>query len=73
MPLTDLAVRNSKPKERPYKLTDGKGMFLHVLPNGSRYWRLKFYFEGKEKLMSLGVYGLKLIGIKQNGVFLPNA
>ena len=56
MPLTDLAVRNAKAKDRPYKVTDGKGMYLHVMPNGARYWRFKFYFQGKEKLMSLGVY-----------------
>ena len=55
MALTDLAVRNAKPKEKPYKITDGKGMFLFAHPNGSRYWRMKHYFAGKEKLLALGI------------------
>ena len=40
--LTDLKVRNAKPKERPYKLADGGGLYLLVMPNGARYWRLKY-------------------------------
>ena len=56
MPLTVFEVTNAKPKEKPYKLTDGDGMFLFVHPNGGRYWRFKYYFLGKEKLMALGVY-----------------
>ena len=56
MPLTDVAIRNAKPREKAYKLTDGNGMFLHVQPTGSRYWRMKYSFAGKEKLLALGVY-----------------
>jgi integrase len=56
MPLTDTAIRNAKPKDKPYKLADEKGLFLLVNPNGSRWWRLKFRIGGKEKLLSLGVY-----------------
>lgn len=62
MPLTDTAIRNSKPGDKPFKLADEKGLFLLVNPNGSRWWRLKFRVAGKEKLLSLGVYpdvGLK--------------
>jgi integrase len=56
MPLTDTGIKNSKPKEKLYKLADGKGMYLEVRPNGARYWRLKYRFAGKEKRISLGVY-----------------
>lgn len=56
MPLTDTAIRNAKPKDKPYKLTDGEGMFLLVQPNGGKYWRLKYRHTGKEKLLALGTY-----------------
>lgn len=54
--LSDAAVRNAKPKTKPYKLADGDGLFLLVMPTGSKYWRLRYYFSGKEKLLALGVY-----------------
>lgn len=54
--LSDAIVRNSKPKPKPYKLSDGDGLFLHVMPSGSKYWRLKYFFSGKEKLLALGVF-----------------
>ncbi len=56
MPLSDVKVRNAKPDSKPYKLTDGDGMYLHVTPEGGKYWRLKYRFVGKEKLLALGVY-----------------
>lgn len=56
MALNNVQAKNAKPKEKPYKLTDGDGMFLLVQPNGSKYWRLKYRFNGKEKLLSMGVY-----------------
>lgn len=56
MPLTATAAKEAKPKEKPYKLSDEKGMFLLVNPNGSKYWRLKYRFGGKEKTLALGVY-----------------
>lgn len=56
MPLTDTAIRNAKPGIKPTKLFDGGGLFLLITPAGQRYWRLKFRFAGKEKLLSLGVY-----------------
>jgi integrase len=56
MPLTDTAIRKAKPTEKAYKLADEKGLFLLVHPNGSKYWRLKYRFNGKEKLLALGVY-----------------
>ncbi|MFM0718034.1 tyrosine-type recombinase/integrase [Paraburkholderia strydomiana] len=55
-PLTELQVRKAKPGEQPYRLADGKGLYLQVMPNGARYWRMKYRFDGKEKLASFGVY-----------------
>jgi hypothetical protein len=49
-------IEAAKPRQSPYKLFDGGGLFLLVRPDGSRYWRLKYYVTGKEKLISLGVY-----------------
>jgi hypothetical protein len=70
MALTDTAVRNAKPglkpgKDKnekpipvdgPYKLFDERGLFLLVTPSGGKWWRLRYKFDGKEKLLSLGVY-----------------
>lgn len=56
MALTDVKVKTAKPKERPYKLADGGGMYLLINANGSKYWRMKYRFAGKEKMLSIGVY-----------------
>ncbi len=56
MALTDPKIRNAKAKEKPYKLTDGKGLFLLVNKKGVKYWRLKYRFLGVEKTLALGVY-----------------
>jgi len=56
MRLTDVKVRNAKPKGKQYKLFDGDGLFLQVMPNGSKYWRYKYRFDKKEKTFALGVY-----------------
>ncbi|NCA28945.1 MAG: DUF4102 domain-containing protein [Proteobacteria bacterium] len=56
MPLTDIKVKNAKPTDKQYKLTDGEGMYLLIHPNGGKYWRLKYKFAGKEKLLALGTY-----------------
>ena len=56
MNLTAVAIRNTKPGERAKKLFDGKGLFLLVRPNGAKYWRFRYRFGGKEKLLSFGVY-----------------
>ena len=50
MALSDVKVRSAKPEEKAYKLTDGDGMVLLVHPNGSKYWRLRYRFGGKEKV-----------------------
>jgi len=54
--LTHPVLRAAKPHEKPYKLGDGGGLYLLVNPNGALWWRLKYQFEGREKLLSLGVY-----------------
>ena len=56
MALTDVAVKAAKGKEKPYKLSDGAGMFLLVNRDSSRWWRLKYRYGGKEKLLALGTY-----------------
>jgi len=56
MKLTELKCRNSKAKEKAYKLFDGRGMFLEIRSNGAKYWRMKYRYLGKEKLLALGVY-----------------
>jgi hypothetical protein len=56
MKLNDMAVRKAKPEAKPYKMADGGGMYLEVMPNGSKYWRFKYRFGGKEKRLAFGVY-----------------
>ena len=56
MSLTDAAVRNAKPRNKPYKLSDGGGLFLWVQPSGGKWWRYKYRFVGKEKSLALGSY-----------------
>jgi len=60
--LTDPKCKNAKPKDKAYKLTDEKSLYLEVMPNGAKYWRMKYRFGGKEKRLAFGVYpetGLK--------------
>jgi len=54
--LTDIKIKSLKPKEKNYKVGDGKGLYILVHKNGSKYWRLKYRFNGKEKTYSIGVY-----------------
>ena len=56
MALTDTAIRNAKPAEKPQKLFDGGGLFLFVSKTGAKSWRLKYSFQGKEKLLTFGKY-----------------
>ncbi|MGO8718393.1 MAG: tyrosine-type recombinase/integrase [Acidobacteriaceae bacterium] len=56
MPLTNTAIRNTKPSNKPIRLFDERGLYLEVSPTGGKWWRLKFGFDGKEKRLSLGVY-----------------
>ena len=55
MPLSDPAIKKAKPADKPYKLTDEKG--LHLLINAvGKYWRMNYRFNGKQKTLALGVY-----------------
>lgn len=56
MPLSALAVENARPKTKPYKLTDGDGLHLLVQTGGSKLWRFRYVFAGKENMLSLGAY-----------------
>jgi integrase len=58
MPLTDSTIKNAKPREdgKPDKLADGLGLFLWVMGNGSKYWRMAYRFTGKQKTLACGVY-----------------
>jgi integrase len=56
MPLSDTAIRKAKPQAKPFKLADGGGLYLLVQPSGSKWWRYKYRFAGKEKLLALGSY-----------------
>ncbi len=50
MLLTQFAIKNAKPREKPYKLADGNGLYLLVSPNGSRLWRLRYRFSDKQNI-----------------------
>jgi len=54
--LTENSIRKAKILEKQYKIYDGAGMFLLIHPNGSKYWRMKYIFDGKSKLASFGVW-----------------
>ena len=58
MPLTDKAIKNAKPQAKPYKLQDGWGMYVLVQPTGSKLWRMKYRFAGRENVLSIGQYPL---------------
>lgn len=56
MPLTDLAIRNAKPRVKAYKLADGAGLYCEILPSGTKSFRLKYRIDGKEKRLVIGSY-----------------
>ena len=56
-PLTDIQLRNAKPTDKPYKLADGGGLYVEVMPSGAKYWRMKVrQANGKETRLSFGAY-----------------
>lgn len=55
-PLRDSTIKVAKPKDKPYKLADGQGLYLEVMPSGSKLWRLKYRHSDKEKRLALGAY-----------------
>ena len=56
MALSDIQIRNLKPKDKAYKVADGGGLYIHVAPTGSKLWRMRYRFDGKEQLLSFGAY-----------------
>jgi integrase len=56
MPLTEMKVRNAKPREKFYKLSDSGGLYIHVTDKGSKLWRFKYRYDGKQKLLAFGTY-----------------
>jgi integrase len=56
MALTDVAIKNAKYREKPYKLGDTGGLFLLVQPSGGKLWRLKYRVDGREKKLGIGIY-----------------
>ncbi|QSR23191.1 integrase arm-type DNA-binding domain-containing protein [Hyphomonas sp. KY3] len=56
MKLTDTRIRNLKKAEKPYKVADGGGLYLQVTATGSKLWRMRYRFDGKQKLLSFGAY-----------------
>ncbi|MEG3143531.1 tyrosine-type recombinase/integrase [Sphingomonas sp. RT2P30] len=56
MALTDTAIRNAKPKDKPYKVADSQGLYLLINPRGSKLWRVKYRMNGSERKLALGAY-----------------
>jgi hypothetical protein len=54
--LTETAVRNAKSREKPYKLSDEKGLYVQVNPNGSKLWHLKYRFADRESRLAFGPF-----------------
>lgn len=56
MSLTNTQIKNALPREKNYRLLDQKGLFLLIKPNGRKYWRFRYWFNGKERVIALGIY-----------------
>ncbi|WP_229238523.1 phage integrase central domain-containing protein [Dyadobacter sp. Leaf189] len=54
--LSNLTCQSAKPKTKPYKISDGEGLYLEVTPHGTKFWRLKYRLHGKERRISIGAY-----------------
>ncbi len=56
MALTDTAIRNAKPADKPYKVADSQGLYLLVNPRGSKLWRIQYHMNGVERKLALWAY-----------------
>ncbi len=56
MALTELAIKHLKPKSTVYRIADSGGLCLEVSPSGSKLWRWRYYYQGKEQMLALGKY-----------------
>ncbi len=54
--LTELKIKNAKPKDKPYKLYDSKDLYMIINPKGGKWWRFDYTLHGKRKTKSLGTY-----------------
>ena len=63
LPLSEFEAKKAKAGEKPYKMFDGGGLYLHVMPTGSKLWKQKYRFNKKEKVLSFGKY--PTVGISQ--------
>ena len=73
MSLNDAQIRTAKAQAKPYRLSDGKGMYLEVTPSGGKYWRMAYRFDGKRKLLALGIYpDVPLAGRKDEALGDPD-
>jgi integrase len=54
--LSNASIKAARPRDKPYKLSDERGLYLLITPNGGRWWRFRYRFDGKAQLLSLGIY-----------------
>lgn len=66
MKLSDSKIKSAKPRDKAYKMFDGGGLYLEILPSGKKLWRLKYYFLGKEKRISFDAYPLVTLAEARN-------
>lgn len=55
-PLTDAAFKKAKPGAKPVRIFDGRGLYVEIAPSGGKWWRWKYRFDGKERLLSMSTY-----------------
>jgi integrase len=66
-PLTDTAIRNAKPREKTYTLGDGEGMYLEVMPNGTKFWRMAYRQpNGRKNRLTFGKYPVVTLAEARN-------
>lgn len=74
MKLTDTQIRNAKPGPKDYKLGDGNGLYLIIAPSGGKRWRMKYSFQGKERVLCIGTYpDIPLRGRMLDGIEIKGA
>ncbi|GCD50140.1 tyrosine-type recombinase/integrase [Acetobacter pasteurianus] len=69
--LTDSKVKTAKAAEKAYRLSDSEGLFVHVMPTGKKFWRLRYRQQGKEQTLTLGPY--PSVGLREARMMRDNA
>ena len=72
MALTNVDIKNAKPRDKSYRLYDEKGLYLEVTPAGGKLWRLKYRFGGKEKRLAIGPYPELAIKVAKGAIRLTH-